>query len=110
MDLFYALNADFSNWLWGYRQILVASWVAVLLVLYGNHIISMVKRLMQPYHYVLRLGVFVLLCSVGFGLVAEYAEIAVKTLIGIPSRQWFGGVVVASYMLLGYLAEKKNQA
>lgn len=110
MDLFYSLNNDFSNWLWSYRHILVTSWVAVLLVLYGNHIISLVKRVMQPYHYILRLSAFVLLCSIGFGLIAQYGEIAVNTLIDIPRRKWFACIVITTYVLLGYLAEKKNQA
>lgn len=110
MDWFYSLNNDFSNWLWNYRGVLATSWVAVLLVLYGNDINRFIKRIMQPYHYILRMFAFVLLCSVGYGLLANYGELAVQKLVGLPDRNWFAGIVISTYLLLGIVAERKNQA
>lgn len=110
MDWFFSLNSDFSNWLWGYRNVLVTSWVAVLLVLYGDTIIKLLKRMMQPYHYIFRMLSFVLLCSFGFGFLANYGEVAVNNLVNVPSRSWFGVIVIGLFLLLGVLAERKNHA
>lgn len=110
MEWLLAVNNDFSVWLWGYRNILVTSWVAVLLVLYGDNIIKLLKRAMQPYHYIVRMFSFVLLCSFGFGFIANYGEVAVTKLVAFPERDWFAMIVISIYMLLGILAEQKNQA
>ena len=110
MDWLFSLNNDFSNWLWSYRNLLVTSWIAVLLVLYGDNIIKLLKRAMNPYHYLLRMFSFVLLCAFGFGFIANYGETAVYTLVNIPDRSWFAIIVISVYMVLGILAEQKNHA
>ncbi|UAA39059.1 DUF3392 family protein [Paraneptunicella aestuarii] len=110
MDWLFSLNSDASNWLWNYRNVLVTSWIAVLLVLYGDNINRLLKRAMQPYHYILRMLSFVLLCSFGYGLLANYGEVAVSKLVGLPDRNWFAGMVISIYFVLGILAERKNQA
>lgn len=108
MEWFLSLNNDFSNWLWGHRLVLATSWVAVLLVLYGDNINKLLKRIMQPYHYVFRMFSFVILCSFGYGLLSNYGEVAVHHLIKVPDRHWFAGIVITIYLTLGFLAERKH--
>ncbi|MCY7296808.1 DUF3392 family protein [Alteromonas sp. a30] len=110
MEWFYAVNNDFSNWLWGYKTLLVTTWVAVLLVLYGDNINKLLKRIMQPYHYLVRMSAFVVLCSFGYGVLANYGEVAVNHLVKMPDRSWFGGIVLLIYLVLGALAERKHHA
>ena len=110
MDWLLSVNSDVSNWLWGYRTVLVTSWVAVLLVLYGGNINKLVKRIMQPYHYLFRMLAFVLLCSVGYGLLSNYGEIGMHSLVAMPGRKWFALIVLVTYLCLGMLAERKHHA
>ena len=110
MDWLLSVNSDVSNWLWGYRTVLVTSWVAVLLVLYGGNINKLVKRIMQPYHYLFRMLAFVLLCSVGYGLLSNYGEHGMHLLVAMPGRKWFALIVVVTYLCLGMLAERKHHA
>lgn len=110
MDLFYSLNNNFSNWLWGYRDLLVTSWIAVLLVLYGDNLNKALKRLMRPYNYFFRILSFVVLCTVGYGLLAIYGEVAANYLLSHAQRSWFAGIVITIYLFLGFLAERKHQA
>lgn len=110
MDWLLSINGEMSNWLWGYRNIIVTSWVAVLLVLYGGNINNVVKRIMQPYHYIFRMLAFVLLCAVGYGLLSNYGEVGVNYVISMPERKWFALLVVVTYLSLGILAERKNHA
>lgn len=110
MDWLLSVNNELSNWLWGYRNVLITSWVAVVLVLFGSSINKLVKRVMQPYHYIFRMLAFVLLCAVGYGLMSNYGEIGVYWLVTMPGRHWFALIVVATYLSLGMLAERMHHA
>lgn len=110
MDWLLSVNSDVSNWLWGYRSVLVTSWVAVVLVLFGGNINKLVKRIMQPYHYIFRMLAFVLLCSVGYGLMSNYGEAGIHSLVAMPGRKWFALIVVVTYLGLGIVAERKHHA
>ncbi|MBF0264226.1 MAG: DUF3392 family protein [Gammaproteobacteria bacterium] len=107
---FYSFNTGLSNWLWSHKQMIVTSWIAVLLVLYGDELNKLLKRIMRPYHYLLRMLSFVVLCTVGYGFIAIYSEIGVNQLLSFVHRHWFAGIVIFIYLLLGFLAERKHQA
>lgn len=110
MDWFWSFNNDLSNWFWSHRSVIVTSWVAVLLVLYGGNINQTLKRIMSPYHYVLRISAFVLLCSFGYGILANYGSILINHTLELPARRWFALVVIVTYFVLGAMAESKRQA
>ncbi len=109
-DWFFAINNDFSRWLWSHHAFIVTSWIAVLLVVYGDSINKFLKQLMRPYHYLLRLMAFVLLCTLGYSLLAHYGEISVYRLLQLLDRQFFGIFVISAYLILGMLAERKHHA
>ena len=110
MEWFLAVNADLSEWFWGYRQFLVASWIAVLLVIYGGDLNSAVRRVMQPYHFMLRMAVFVLLCTFGYGAIAVYGQLALSFGLLHIDQRWGAGVVITVFGVLSVLAERKKQA
>lgn len=110
MDWLWSLNSELSNWFWSYRNVIVTSWVAVLLVLYGDNINKTLKRLMRPYHYVVRILAFVVLCSVGYSILANYGEVLINHTLQLPERRWFAVIVIGVYFVLGGLAERKHQA
>lgn len=109
MDWLLGVNHDAADWLWGYRRLIVTTWVAVLLVLYGDNIIRLVKRIMKPYHYSLRITAFILLCGFGFGALASYGQGMISYLIEWIDRIWFALIVIFAYLLLGFLAERKHK-
>lgn len=110
MDWLWSLNSDLSSWFWGYRDLIVTSWVAVLLVLYGDNINRTLKRIMRPYHYAFRIMAFVVLCSIGYSILANYGEVIINHTLELPGRKWFAIIVISTYFVLGALAESKHQA
>lgn len=110
MDAVFAYYREFSYWLWDYRQFLVSSWVAVLLVVYGASFNAAVRRLMQPYHFLLRMLAFILLCTFGYGALAVYGELAIQFLLLYFDKQWFGMISIVIFLLLSFLAERKKHA
>ena len=110
MDWLWSINSDFSSWLWDYRQLLVTSWVAVLLVLYGGDLNAAMRRVMQPYHFMFRMIAFILLCTFGYGIIAVYGQLGINFGLLHLDKDWFALVVIVVYLTLSLLAERKRHA
>lgn len=110
MDWLWSINSELSSWFWGYRQLLITSWVAVLLVIYGGELNSAVRRVMQPYHFLLRMAAFILLCTFGYGALAVYGQLGINFGLLHLDKNWFASVVIATYLILSFLAERKRHA
>jgi hypothetical protein len=110
MDSILSHYNDFSYWLWDYRHLLISSWVAVLLVVYGASLNAAVRRIMQPYHFLLRMGAFILLCTFGYGALAVYGELFIQFMLLYFDKQWFGLISIIVFLILSFLAERKKHA
>lgn len=110
MAWFWSLNSELSSWFWDYRQLLVTTWVAVLLVIYGGELNALVRRVMQPYHFLMRMAAFILLCTFGYGALAVYGQLGINFALIHIDRSWFAGIVIAVYLILSVLAERKRHA
>lgn len=83
--------------------------VATLLVTFGNDINGFIKRTIKKNHFIVRLGVFVLVCAVGYGLATLYlADILHKTLVAIPGRYLLPGIILI-FIGLGLIVESRKQ-
>ncbi len=104
-ELIVWLSAHMRPWV---AQIAVAI-LATLLVLYGPVINRKVRALLGGAHFVIRLLVFVLLCTFGYGLLLVWsAPLLARAIAGMGSL-YLAPVVILAFVLLGYLAERKNQ-
>jgi len=110
MDWLWSLNSDLSDWLWGHRQLLITSWVAVLLVVYGGELNAAVRRIMQPYHFMFRMSAFILLCTFGYGALAVYGQLAINFGLIHLNKNWFASIVIVTFLVLSFLAERKRHA
>lgn len=83
--------------------------IATMLVIFGVDITRFVKRSIGGKHFLLRVGIFVLVCALGYGLATVFlAELLVKALAGIP-RQFLAMSVVGIFLVLGLIAESRRQ-
>jgi len=110
MDWLWSINSELSSWFWGYRQLLITSWIAVLLVIYGGELNALVRRIMQPYHFLLRMTAFILLCTFGYGALAVYGQLVINFGLLHIDKNWFAGIVILTYLILSFLAERKRHA
>lgn len=90
------------------REISVAL-IATVLALYGGYINEAVKSLLKSYHFIVRFMVFVLLCAFGYGALSIYAAKFVRLLLAQLSNLWLAPVIVASFLIIGLLAEHKRK-
>lgn len=83
--------------------------IASLLVIYGSDINRFIKRLVGGSHFVIRLGIFMLVCAVGYGLATILlAELLRNALVMIP-RQYLVLSIIGIFGLLGLLADSRRQ-
>ena len=67
-ELFSALSRTLSPY---YAEMSIML-MATILVVYGDIINSHIKRILAPYHFILRVSLFVVLCAFGYGALTLY--------------------------------------
>jgi Protein of unknown function (DUF3392) len=83
--------------------------IATLLVIFGGDINRFIKRMIKKNHFIVRIGVFVLVCAIGYGIATLYlADFLLKMLAAIP-RQFLTLGVAATFIVLGLIAESRKQ-
>ncbi len=89
-------------------QIAVAM-LATLLVIYGQSINRMVKRHISSWHFVLRVLVFMLLCAFGYGALLVFCAPWLARAFASLGSVWLSPVVLLAFVVIGLLAERRNQ-
>jgi len=79
-----------------------------LLVIYGDAINRAVKNRFRNNNFLIRTIVFVLLCSVGYGLLTIWITPTVQRLLVAFGDQYLALVIVGSFMAIGVMAERRK--
>ncbi|MFQ3198960.1 MAG: putative histidine transporter YuiF (NhaC family) [Paraglaciecola sp.] len=107
-SLIWAGLAKLTDWLSSYYSQVAMTIVATMFIVYGDVVNKRIKKLLAPYHFIIRTLAFVLICAFGYGALILFATPHVKLLIlQIPSL-YRGLSVVLMFLLLGYLAENRR--
>lgn len=97
-----------SNLFQPYIAEVAMTMVATLLVVYGDVVNKHIKRMLSPYHFVIRTGVFVVICAFGYGAFILFVTPFVKQLIQMIPAMYLGITLTCSFLVLGYLAENRR--
>ncbi len=97
-----------AGWVRAHVLAIATAFTTALLVIYGDQINAAVKRRIRPYPFIVRTSAFMLLCSFGYGLLTVLITPSVAQLLRYFGDQYVALVVVASFMAIGILAERKK--
>ena len=100
--------AQLSQWTQPYNSEIALTMLATILVVYGDMFNKHIKRMISPYHFVIRTLIFVLICAFGYGLLVVFATPYVKQLILWIPYLYRGTVIILVFLVLGYLAENRR--
>ena len=100
--------SQITQWMQPYFSEIALTMLATILVVYGDVFNKHIKRMISPYHFVVRTAVFVLICAFGYGLLVVFATPYVKQLILLIPHMYRGISVVIVFLVLGYLAENRR--
>lgn len=99
----------FSQWLYPWLGEIAMAIMATLLVIYGDTINRMVKRQVSGMHFIFRTLVFILLCAFGYGAIVVFLTPMMAKWLASVSMMYLGPLVLAIFITLGIVAEKKNR-
>ena len=108
MDWINSVLAQLSQWTQPYNSEIALTIMATILVVFGDTFNKHIKRIVSPYHFVIRTFIFVLVCAFGYGLLVVFATPYVKQLILWIPYLYRGTVVILVFLILGYLAENRR--
>ncbi len=91
-----------------YLNEIVLSMVATLLVIYGNDILAFVKKQIGSLKLFLRITLFILFCAFGLAFLTSFLTPLISQTVGQVDAIWLPVVVIATYYILGILAQRKG--
>ena len=100
---------DIARFLREHGRTICFAWTAALLVIYGGALARFAKNIAKAWHFVFRVLFFVLVCGFGYGLLTVFLARFLHSQLSHLDNIWYIVSVVAAFILLGILAEKKKQ-
>ncbi|MCY0965719.1 DUF3392 family protein [Parathalassolituus penaei] len=85
------------------------AWVATLLVIYGDSINGFVRNLVRRQMVVVRILVFIALCTFGYGALTVWVVPFVARFLSHQPANLYVILVVGGFVLLGIMAERFNR-
>ena len=83
--------------------------VVCFLSLYANDIIKVTKRFVARRHFIIRVLCFVLVTGFGMGLLVVFVTPFLCKLLLLLGVKWLALTLTAAFLVLGIIADKKNQ-
>jgi hypothetical protein len=97
-----------AGWVKSNLLAIATAFTTALLVIYGDNINRAVKRRINRYPFLVRTLAFVVLCSFGYGLLTVLITPSVAQFLRYFGDQYIAVVVIASFLGIGILAERKR--
>jgi len=97
-----------SHWVRPYLTEISFSFIATLLVIYGDRINGQIKKLFSGSHYVVRVTALILVSGFGYGLATVYLTGMLEKALQYKTGNYLGLIVIGVFLLLGILADQKK--
>ena len=81
---------------------------ATLLIIYGNDINKGVKKSLKHHPFVMRVLLFILVASIGYGFVAVVITKGMARFFGTLDNRVLGAFIICMFIGMGILAERKG--
>ncbi len=97
-----------STWAKGHLPGISTAITTTLLVIFGDDINGFVKKRIRHMNFLVRTGSFIALCVIGYGMLSVAGASAVARLLRYFGDLYLAPMVVAAFVLMGILAERKK--
>lgn len=108
MEFIKTLFIPLSTWLKPHLPFIATAFTTALLVIYGDYINRAVKNHFRYNHFLIRTSVFILLCSIGYGLLAAWITPVIAVALLYFGDAYFAPTIILAFLALGILAERKR--
>ncbi len=97
-----------SNWMRDGLFSIAMAMVATLLTIYGGHLNKAIRGGTKKYPFMVRLIIFVCLCAFGYGMLTIIAAKLLCNMLGGLNNHALSPVVILIFIVIGFVAERKN--
>ncbi len=109
MEILQDLSLTLCTWIAPYMSQVATALVSSVLFVYGGDIHAAIRKSLASQNFVVRLTLFVVICSCGYGLMAIGCAYLVRQgLLAIP-RIWLMPFLIGLFLTIGFLAEEKKK-
>jgi hypothetical protein len=82
--------------------------VATVLVIFGNTINRMIKKLLHKQHIIVRIVAFILVCAFGYGLATVWLTAILASQLAKIPLLYLAPLISGLFILLGLYAQKQR--
>ena len=100
--------AGTTGWIQSHLSAISTAIVTTFLVVFGDEFNGFVKKKIRSSNFVIRTAAFVMLCVFGYGLLATAGTSAVRSLLFYFGGRYLPLTVIAAFVVMGMLAERKR--
>lgn len=108
MDFILELNRQLTSLMRPYFAEISLAIVATCLVVYGDALNKALKRFVYRWHFLLRVLVFILMCTFGYGLLTIWLQPFIESLLRQIPMNYQAVFVIVTFSFLGVMAERKR--
>ena len=108
MNIIYDLNLQLARHMNFHLSDIALAIVATCLVIYGNNLNNYIKRFVSSWIFIARISAFILMCTFGYGLLTVWLQPVLTIVLKQITVAYLPASVVAIFVVLGVLAERKR--
>lgn len=109
MDFITNLLNDFGTWILIHRLEISVAIVATALIIFGEDVNSFVRRLLKPYHIIIRFIGFVALCTLGYGFLTVFLAHQLSLILGRSGVYTVIIITLVAFILLALFASRRRK-
>ena len=99
---------ELGQWFRPYQYQAALAIIATLLVIFGNDINSVIKKLVAKQHFLIRTSIFILVCAFGYGLLTVWLTgLLAEQFAKLPTVYLLPAIFII-FFLLGMCAQKQR--
>lgn len=108
MDFVLSFNRDIASLLTPHLSNIALAMTATVLVVFGDRVNKLLKRVVSQWAFVLRVAAFVLMCTFGYGLLTLWGQPVVLWVLTHLPLALRPLLITSVFVFLGLLAERKR--
>jgi uncharacterized membrane protein YfcA len=109
MDIIIGFFESISGWMRDGRLLPISmAMITTLLIVFSSDISSGLKGLTKNFNFPVRLAFFIALCVFGYGMSAVFVAKLLAKMLDSLNNNALALVVILLFIVLGFIAERKN--
>jgi hypothetical protein len=109
ISIFNEVSKQLASWFMPHLSQIALTIIVCLIALYANDLNKFVKRLFASKHFIIRTLIFIIVTAFGFGALTLFVTPLLIKLLLLFGKLYMPWLLLVAFIVLGILADRKNQ-